>query len=94
MPLPKHLPQRGASGVVGAKRGSQQQQQLVARRYRMGERLGSGAFGCAYLVTDTKENEARWAWLCACSVSPCKCMGRGTDAGRGRAGAGGRMPGG
>ena len=29
---------------------------VLANRYRLGQKLGSGAFGCAYLVFDIKSN--------------------------------------
>ena len=69
MPLPKELPRAGrAAGGPGAPaapssaRGERQGsagadgRRVLANRYRLGQKLGSGAFGCAYLVFDLKLN--------------------------------------
>ena len=74
MPLPKELPRAGrAAGGPGAPaapssaRGERQGsagvdgRRVLANRYRLGQKLGSGAFGCAYLVFDLKLNGDKWA---------------------------------
>ena len=69
MPLPKLLPRAAeASGAaaVRAPRSAGSEDRVLAGRYRVGSKLGSGAFGCAYLVTDTGAGDERWAGRCAC----------------------------
>ena len=65
MPLPKVLPQvQNAQGVpVGAAAaaprvpsGAANHGKVVANRYSLERKLGSGAFGTAYLVTDRRAN--------------------------------------
>lgn len=54
MPLPKNLPRSDPptsvvpSSALAGKKG------VLANRYCIEHKLGSGAFGCAYLVTDLK----------------------------------------
>lgn len=69
MPLPKELPRAGhaagGSGAPAAPSSARRERQgsggadgrrVIANRYRLGQKLGSGAFGCAYLVFDLKLN--------------------------------------
>ena len=64
MPLPKNYPRSSASAKAALPPGKTKCDggpvvQVLANRYRMGNKLGSGAFGCAYLVTDLKANNER-----------------------------------
>ena len=47
MPLPKKFPRAGAGSKGKEKR-------VLANRYRVEKKLGSGNFGTAWLVTDLK----------------------------------------
>lgn len=58
MPLPKNLPGTPAAAVASS--GGKEGGKVFAERYRQENKLGSGAFGCAYLVTDLKANNERW----------------------------------
>lgn len=69
MPLPKELPRSRqavggsrASAVPSSARGESRrgdERTVLANRYRVGQKLGSGSFGCAYLVFDLKANSEK-----------------------------------
>ena len=69
MPLPRELPRSrptaagyGASAAPSFSRGDRQGSEgrsVLANRYRLGQKLGSGSFGCAYLVFDLKSNSEK-----------------------------------
>lgn len=71
MPLPKELPRTGqaatgvgASAAPSSARGERQGgegSQVLANRYRLSQKLGSGSFGSAYLVFDLKANNERYS---------------------------------
>ena len=56
MPLPRSLPQ---SAKGGERRNSAAR--LLGQRYQVERRIGSGAFGAAFLVTDLKSGNERSA---------------------------------
>ncbi len=56
MPLPKNLP-GGPAKPPSAKK--KDEVRILSERYRQENKLGSGAFGCAYLVIDLKANNER-----------------------------------
>ncbi len=61
MPLPKDLPnvqQPPHGGDGGGLRRSERggAERVLANRYKMDKKLGSGAFGAAFLVADLKAN--------------------------------------
>ena len=57
MPLPKNLPQ--SVGGESSPKKERTAVQVVAQRYRVERRMGSGAFGTAFLVTDLKDRKER-----------------------------------
>lgn len=57
MPLPKNLPK--SISDEGSLKKERTAVQVVAQRYRVERRLGSGAFGTAFLVTDLKDRKER-----------------------------------
>lgn len=71
MPLPKELPRSRqaatGSGASAAPSSARRERQghggdgrtVLANRYRLGQKLGSGSFGCAYLVFDLKANNEK-----------------------------------
>ena len=66
MPLPKDLPnvqQRSRGGSDGGSRprseGGGGAERVLANRYKMDKKLGSGAFGAAFLVADLKANREK-----------------------------------
>ena len=59
MPLPKNLPQ-SAKGAAQLKKGRAVAVQVLAHRYRVERKMGSGAFGTAFLVTDLKSRNERY----------------------------------
>lgn len=77
MPLPKNLPRSDPptsvvpSSALAGKKG------VLANRYCIEHKLGSGAFGCAYLVTDLKAvNNERWVCSSFSDSSPvAMCCG-------------------
>ena len=69
MPLPRSLPQSARSGG-GERRGTATR--VLAGRYKVEQRMGSGAFGTAYLVADLQSGNERWrsdsvTWLLRCT---------------------------
>ncbi|CAI8010361.1 Serine/threonine-protein kinase Nek11 [Geodia barretti] len=56
MPLPRSLPQSARSGG-GERRGTATR--VLAGRYKVEQRMGSGAFGTAYLVADLQSGNER-----------------------------------
>ena len=54
MPLPKSLPQAAPLSAA-----NKEEVKVMANRYHLERKLGSGAFGCAFLVTDLKANGER-----------------------------------
>ena len=59
MPIPKSLLQAsgGQNAIDKDPRGSK----ILANRYNVGTKLGSGNFGTAFLVTDLQTNERQVA---------------------------------
>ena len=73
MPLPKNLPQQSkAQAKHGApfKREGGAAPRVLANRYRAEQRLGSGAFGTVFLVTDLRAGNERYD---ACNVCRPLC---------------------
>ena len=67
MPLPKNLPKAGrpagrpvSSSIQSSTKDKESGGMVLAHRYKMEHKLGSGAFGCAYLVVDLKANNERY----------------------------------
>lgn len=61
MPLPKNLPQQSkAQAKHGASFKSGVPPRVLANRYRVEQRLGSGAFGTVFLVTDLRAGNERY----------------------------------
>ena len=58
MPLPKNLPRSAQPAAPSKPPGTKENGDLVvfANRYKVESKLGSGAFGCALLVTDLRAN--------------------------------------
>ena len=72
MPLPKELPRsrQAVSGAPAAPSAVEKGRhvgggegktaaRVLANRYCVGQKLGSGSFGCAYLVFDLKANNEK-----------------------------------
>ena len=57
MPLPKNLPRSAKAAPLSATK--KEDVKVLANRYHLERKLGSGAFGCAFLVTDLKANGDR-----------------------------------
>lgn len=65
MPLPKVLPlvSEASQGQETRLQSGQSRDgtgKVVANRYLMGNKLGSGAFGTVFLICDLKNNRDRW----------------------------------
>lgn len=61
MPLPKNLPQQSkAQAKHGASFKGGAAPRVLANRYRVEQRLGSGAFGTVFLVTDLRAGNERY----------------------------------
>ena len=57
MPLPKKIPRSGGTGQKqkkDSKDGAPVQKRVLANRYQVEKKLGSGNFGTAFLVKDLK----------------------------------------
>ena len=63
MPLPKNLPIQEPTNTEGAA-PLKEAVQVLAHRYRVERKLGSGAFGTAWLVTDLKSHNERYPAFC------------------------------
>ena len=64
MPLPKKLPtpSSAASNLPPPSRDPQKEGsgRILANRYELSDKLGSGAFGSAFLVRDLRAGRERW----------------------------------
>ena len=60
MPLPKNLPRSAKAKVTPPPAPKKEDGKVLANRYRLETKLGSGAFGCAYMVTDLKSSNERY----------------------------------
>lgn len=65
--MPKNLPNSGrpagkpvSSSIQSTGKERESDGVVLAHRYKMEHKLGSGAFGCAYLVVDLKANNERY----------------------------------
>lgn len=71
MPLPKNLPRSAQSAKTAPPPAAKNEGgKVLANRYRVEDKLGSGAFGSCFLVTDLKAiGNERWGPCVAVRVA-------------------------